>query len=269
MTARLPALPSANTIPTPAQWALARMLDAAFDDPEAAQRCVELALKNASRRTIPESLEELLQFGREHLVPVLAEELGPRIVAMLFEDLTNELGNLRRSEVRFAPTPRAFRRPSTAPRITLSPASEVPPSSGPSLNTIQSPAPRESLPAAARPVVAIVEGDRWRRAPIARALVQGGCDVLPLDSSAAALDHLPRGHAERIDVVVMEIVAEDDRLLLRQLVSRFPSVRVIAWTEAAAEEAGLQLTTAGLVAFAHLPRAAAPAQVAEAARRLV
>jgi hypothetical protein len=266
MTARLPALPS-NAIPTPAQWALARMLDAAFDDPEQAQRCVEIALKNASRRTIPEGVEDLLQFGREHLVPVLAEELGPRIVQMLFEDLASELGKLRRSDVRFAPAPRAFRRPSTAPRVTLSPASEVPVSSRP-LNTIQSPAPRDSLPAQ-RPVVAIVEGDRWRRAPIARALVQGGCDVLPLDSSAAALDHLHRGHAERIDVVILEIATDDDRLLLRELVMRFPSVRAIAWTEASADETGQRLTTAGIVAFAHLPRAAAPAQVAEAARRLV
>jgi hypothetical protein len=244
------------------------MLDAAFDDAEAAQRCVEIALKNASRRTIPEGVEDLLQFGREHLVPVLAEELGPRIVAMLFEDLTSDLGKLRRSDIRVAPAQRAFRRPSTVPRITLSPASEVPSSSRPSLTTIQSPAPRDSLPAQ-RPVVAIVEGDRWRRAPIARALVQSGCDVLPLDSSAAALDHLHRGHAERVDVVIMEITSDDDRHLLAELITRFPSVRAIAWTEAEADDASRTHTTAGLVAYAYLPRASAPAQVAEAARRLV
>jgi hypothetical protein len=237
MSARRPA---DATAPSPAQWALARMLDAAFDDPEVAQRCVELALKSASRITIPDGVEELLAFGREHLVPVLSDELGPRIVAMLFEDLVTDLRKLRKSEIRFAPVPRAFRRSSTVPRLTLSPASEVP-SSRPSLTTIQSPAPRDSLPAG-RPVVALVEGDRWRRAPIARQLVQNGCDVLPLDSSAAALDHL------------------------HQLRTRFPAARIVAWSNdpAASEHA----RTAGFEQVVELSRTVSPASVADAAKKL-
>lgn len=255
--------------PSPAQWALARMLDAAFDDPDVANRCIELALKNAGRLTIPETVDELLRFGREHLVPVLSDELGPRIVSMLFEDLANELGKLRRSDMRLAVTPRQFRQPSTIPRLTVPPitVSEVPSSSRRN-PTIQSPEPRESLPAT-RPLIAIVESDRWSRAPIARVLVQSGCDVLPLDGSRAALDHLHRAPSDRIDVVVTEIASSDDALLLRELRARFPAVRVVAWSQLPSEQASRTLSTAGVSSFHVVPRTAPASHVADAVRRLV
>lgn len=161
--------------PSAAQWALARMLDAAFDDKDIAARAVELALKNAGRRTIPDSIDEMLVFGREHLCPVLADELGPRLVQALFDDLIGELGNLRRSEMRFA-APRRMK--SSVPRLTVPPITEVPRP----LPTMLSPAPNGE--GGTRKVVAIVEQDRWTRASVARVLVQAGFDVLPLDSEA-------------------------------------------------------------------------------------
>lgn len=159
---------------SPAQFALGRMLDAAFDDRESAGRIVARALGNAGRSELPENTEELLAFGREHLCPLLAEELGPRLVAALFEDLVAELSNLRRSDTRLAAQPR--RVISNAPRLTVPPITEVPAS----LPTIHSPAPNES--SALRKVVAVVEKDRWTRASVARVLVQCGFDVLPLDA---------------------------------------------------------------------------------------
>ncbi len=161
------------SVASPAQWALARMLDAAFDDRESADRIVDGALESAGRSTLPEASEELLAFGREHLCPMLAEELGPRLVAALFEDLVAELSQLRRSDTRLA-SPRTIL--SNVPPLTVPPITEVPAS----LPTIQSPAPTDS--SALRKVVAVVERDRWTRASVARVLVQCGFDVLPLDT---------------------------------------------------------------------------------------
>lgn len=156
-----------SAAPTPAQWALSRMLEAAFDDADSAARCIELALVGAGRHTVPESVEDLLDFGREHLCPILAEELGPRIVQALFDDLIAELNALRRSDTRVS-----------ALRPLESGISGL---AGGNLPTIQSPAPSEDD--GVRKVIALVERDRWTRAAVARVLVQSGFDVLPLDTT--------------------------------------------------------------------------------------
>jgi len=247
--------------PSPAQWALARMLDAAFDDRETAARCMELALLNASRRTIPQSIDEMLAFGREHLLPIMADELGPRIVQALFEDLTGELARLRRSDVHSA-MPRPMK--SSVPRLTVPPVdgeggevvSEVPVSNP----TIHSPAPSEDP--AARPVIAIVEADRWTRASIARVLVQGGYDVLPLDGPSA-LGDLPY----EIDIMVID-VGEAEIEAIRALREKRPNVRIVAWTKVEASEAGRRLRDAGIAHHAAIARAATSAQVADAVRSL-
>lgn len=184
-----------SVAPSPAQWALARMLDAAFDDKEAANRCVEVALANAGRETIPESATDLLTFGQEYLCPVLAEELGPRIVQALFDDLCSELAQLRRSSLRVA-TAKPFK--SSVPRLTVPPITEVPRS----LPTIHSPAPNDDV--TARKVIALVERDRWTRASIARVLVQSGFDVLPLDSTDELLQ-------ARVDAIVFVGEAKGDQ----------------------------------------------------------
>jgi len=240
--------------PSPAQWALARMLDAAFDDPEMAARCMELSLTHAGRRTVPSAVEEMLAFGREHLLPIMAEELGPRIVQALFDDLAAELALLRRSDVHTA-MPRPFK--SSLPRLTVPPViSELP-----SAPTIQSPAPSED--AVTRPVIAIVEEDRWTRASLARVLVQGGCDVLPLDGPSALADL-----SYDIDVIVID-VSDVELRAVRVLREKRPALRVLAWTKLEAIEAGRLLGEAGITAFDAIPRTAPPARVADAVRALV
>lgn len=269
MRARLPVTSAAE--PSPAQWALARLLDAAFDDADLAERCLERALRDANRVTVPDRVDDLLVFGRGHLVPILAEELGPRLAATLFEDLEHELVKLRKSDARVAP-PRAFRRPSTAPRLTVpavdrSPAiaTEAPRSP---LPTIQSPEPRDSLPAD-RPVLALVEGDGFARAPVARALVRAGFDVLPLDSPAAVLDFCHRESTRtRIHVVVVEIDGDVDAALAA-LRERDADLRVLAWTRARPESAADRLVRVGVSRFAVVSRTATAAQLVEAARRLL
>jgi len=239
--------------PSPAQWALSRMLDAAFDDRETASRCMNQALTRAGRRTVPESIDEMLAFGREHLLPIMAEELGPRLVAALFEDLTAEL--MRRSDVHNT-TQAPFN--SSIPRLTVPPIiSEVPRSSP----TIQSPAPGEGV-APTRPVIAIVETDRWTRASIARVLVQGGYDVLPLDTPAT-LRELPY----EINVLVIE-VDDTELAALCTLFARRPNLRVVAWTKREPSEAGRRLHEAGITRNVVVARTASMAQLADAVRGL-
>jgi len=240
--------------PSPAQWALARMLDAAFDDREVAARCMELALVNAGRRTVPQAIEEMLSFGREHLLPIMAEELGPRIVQALFDDLAAELARLRRSDIHSA-MPRPLK--SSIPKLTVPPIISEAPRSNP---TIQSPAPNED--ASTRPVIAIVEADRWARASLARVLVQSGFDVLPLDAPTGAID-LPY----EIDVIVID-VGESELDALSALCQRRPRLRVLAWTKLDAADAGQRLGAAGVAQHAAIPRTASTAQIAEALRRL-
>ena len=240
--------------PSPAQWALARMLDAAFDDREVAARCMELALVNAGRRTVPQASDEMLSFGREHLLPVMAEELGPRIVQALFDDLAAELARLRRSDIHSA-MPRPLN--SSIPKLTVPPIISEAPRSNP---TIQSPAPNED--ASARPVIAIVEGDRWTRASLARVLVQNGFDVLPLDTPNGALD-LPY----EIDVIVID-VGENELNALQAFCQNRPRLRVLAWTKLDAAEAGRKLAAVGVSHHGAIPRSASTAQIAEALRRL-
>ncbi len=250
-----------------AQTALARMLEAAFDEPELAERCITAALLDAGRDDVPADTEELLAFGREHLVPILAEELGPRIVSMLFEDLVSDLARLRRSDIRLTdPTPRAL---GALGPLTLPPLRDFEQRPHTPAPTMHSPAPRESLPAI-RAVVAIIESDRWVRAPIARGLVQAGYDVLPLDSATSLLDLFRDGEAsERIDVVVTEVTSPEDAAVLRELRLRRPNARVVAWTRATSELAAGRVAQSGIASFSVVPRNVAAARVVEAARRLL
>lgn len=240
--------------PSPAQWALARMLDAAFDDRETAARCMDLALTRAGLRTVPEGIDETLQFGREHLLPILAEELGPRLVQALFEDLTAEL--MRRSAVHAA-ADRAST--SSAPRLTVPPIISERPRSNP---TIHSPAPADDA-APARPIIAVVEPDRWVRASVARVLVQNGCDVLPLDEPTALVDA-----PYEIDVVVIDL-GRAELEAVRALAARRRGLRVVAWTRLETSDATRRLDEIGVARTAAVPRTAPTAHLADTVRTLL
>jgi hypothetical protein len=196
----------------------------------------------------------MLAFGRAHLLPIMAEELGPRIVQALFDDLTAELARLRRSDVHSA-LPRPLK--SSLPRLTVPPLISEVPRSNP---TIQSPAPTDDQ--STRPVIAIVEADRWTRASIARVLVQSGFDVLPLDGPSGALE-LPY----EIDVVVIDL-GDTELEAIKALCVRRPSLRILAWTKLDPKEAARMLSEVGVSRHAAISRTATTAQIADAVRKL-
>lgn len=205
---------------SPARWALSQMLEAAFDDHESMRRTLDVALRGAARTTLPESIDDVLAFARDHLQPLLAEELGPRTVQMLLDDLCAELSRMRRSSVRMARV--ALRRiASPVEPLTLGPVSEGHP-------TIRSPEPNEALPSE-RPLVAIADGDRWARAPIARALLQAGFDVLPLEGPADLLDVCACGDLQRrFDALIIDPDAPDAEAAVAALHTLRPAVRVLS-----------------------------------------
>lgn len=202
---------------SPGQFALSRALATACADGELAHRCVNTALRSAGLTAMPEEMESLLQFALEHLEPVLAEELGPRMARTMMEDLEEEIHRVRRSTVRMARV--ALKRVPTPAMPKTVPPTPVP--------TVRSPAPRESLPVT-RPVVALVDDDRWSRSSLARTLLQAGCDVLPLDSPRdlieSFVDAAPDTH---VDVVVIDAREPRAPEAIAALLHALPRVRVV------------------------------------------
>jgi len=208
---------------SPGPWALSRALANACADSELAQRCLAAALASAAVALVPEDFDALLGFAHQHLEPVLAEELGPRTAQTMIAELEAEIVTVRRSAVRpvarvalkRVPTPAA----QNAPPVT---ESTRPPSSP----TVHSPAPRDSLPAS-RPVVGLVDPDRWGRTTIARSLLQAGCDVLPLDGPTELLEMFTRGTDARIDVLVIDLGESGAAEAIAAMLAVLPLARVL------------------------------------------
>lgn len=202
---------------SPGQFALSRALAAACADGELAHRCVNAALRSADLVSMPEEMDSLLQFALDHLEPVLAEELGPRIARTMMEDLEEEMHRVRRSTVRMARV--ALKRVPTPAMPKTVPPTPVP--------TVRSPAPRESLPVT-RPVVALVDEDRWARASLARTLLQAGCDVLPLDTPRdlieSFVDAAPDTHVDVLVIATREAHAPE---AIAALLHALPRARVV------------------------------------------
>jgi hypothetical protein len=264
------ALGIARTETSTAHFAFEQMLTAAFDDDAAARACIASALARAGCDRLPDEPDDLMAFTRDHVVPILTEELGPRLVAMLFEDLVAETAFLRRSETRLAhPIGRALRRLTTSSGLSSTatrPANRAKRALAP-MPTIQSPEPRDSAPPC-RPLVAVAERDRWRRAQVARALVQAGFDVLPLDDLEVLVGALEAGEDAPFDLLITDLV-DDLEGRLAALRERRPHLRVLAWTDRSPEEGSSLLAAAGVDGFAFLPRAAPLPRLGDAARRLL
>lgn len=180
----------------------------------------------------------MLDFVRAHMMSVLAEELGPRIVSALLDELARELA--RSSD---DADPPSSRRPvSERPVIT----SEVPKSSGVRL----------------RSSVILVDPDRFARSNLARTLVTGACDVAAAESP---LDI--RSFDGRLDVAIINMDVPDVAMILGAILATEPDVRVIAMSNDVASAETL-LRAARVRTFRVIGRAARGTDVLELVKRL-
>lgn len=220
---------------TPAQRALRRLLSAAFDDPSQANETVIRALESAQLGELPGDAEDMLAFTRIHVAPIVGEALGPRLASALVTDFEEELSVL--------PTP---------PMPFPTPLAQKPP---------VIPIDRSSSPRAAALscAVLLVDVDRLTRAPLARALVRGGCNVTAVEDVAGASAAL---RAEKIDVAILDGDSPAFEALVKAIVAAPGSVAIVARAEKTAA-ANSRLLTSGARDFAVRAKSASSAELIE------
>ena len=74
---------------TPAHRALGPLLKTALGDDESAMTLMATAIRRAALPRAPDDERGLLAFVEEHLRPLLAEEVGPRLAEALLADWAN------------------------------------------------------------------------------------------------------------------------------------------------------------------------------------
>lgn len=189
---------------TEPQRALMRRLAAAFGDESTGRMLVQAALREARRANLPNEPDALLDFVRAYMMSTLTEELGPRLVAALLEDLEQELAIIDRPSTRVAIG--SMEPPSTR-RVALSGSMEPPKSSGVRL----------------RPNVVLCDTDRFARAALARSLVGTDCDVAAAESPTDIMSI-----DGRIDVAIVNMQMGEVASMLGALSARAPEARVVA-----------------------------------------
>lgn len=170
-----------------------RLLDAAFGEETPGRTFVQNALRASRRTALPTDADALLDFVRAYLVAPLAEELGPRIVSALLDDLSNELAHARGR-------------------------ADAPPS-----KPIAATDPPKSSGVRFRASVLLCDADRFKRATLARSLLSTSFDVAAADSplDIVSLD-------ASIDVAILDMNVAEVAAVLGALRSKQPDIRVIA-----------------------------------------
>jgi len=124
-----------------ARAVLLSLLEAAYGSTDDGRAALERALRGAERTELPASVSDLLSFVRTGLLPVLSEDLGPRLTMTLLEDF------IAAYEIRTGVT---VKESATRARVT--------------------PRPREQR-------VLLVDADRVGRTTLARGLARQKCLV--------------------------------------------------------------------------------------------
>jgi CheY-like chemotaxis protein len=224
---------------TPAQRALRRLLSAVFDDPSRATDTIVRALRKADMPELPGEAPAILDFARAHLEPLVAEAVGVRLAHALVSDFTDELANL----------------PTQAPTL---PPVLAPPKKR---RSVRPPTRMKSLSCA----VLVVDADRLRRAPLARALLRGGCAVTAADDARATAAAL---RAEKIDVAVLDGDAEDFDATVQAVTGALGSVAIVARSDDVART-NAALLASGARDFAVRAKGATAEQLLETIGRFV
>ncbi len=225
---------------TPAQRALRRLLSAAFDDPSRANETVLTALSQARLSELPDDAATILGFARAFVAPVVATAIGARLAQAFIADFEEELSALPTPPMPF-PTP-------------LAPPLIIPPdrSSSPRMTALNC-------------SVLLVDADRLGRAPLARALVRGGCDVTAAEDvkgTAAAL------RAEKIDVALLDADHAEFDAIIRAVTEAPGSVAIVARADKVAT-ANSRLLASGARDFAVRPKTVATNELLELIARFI
>jgi CheY-like chemotaxis protein len=253
----------------PAHRALYRILETTIPERLAWERAIDRSLVEARLDDLPVDYDDLLAFVRVYLVRHLDDGDRPWLVGSLIEDLEAEaevarLGGDQNSSARMAAATRIPERPANtepAPADGELISQSIP--KAPALPMIASP----RRPRIDRPAVLVVDHDRFGRAALSRALVQGRCDVTVLDSREEAIATIAGSDA--IDVLVIDVDATGSDGVLQALVRARPEVPVLAWTNAPAAVAEHVAHVAGVRSCAVVGRSARGVDVNEALRRLL
>lgn len=177
-----------------ARAVLLSLLEAAYGSTDDGRAALERALRGAERTELPASVSDLLSFVRTGLLPVLSEDLGPRLTMTLLEDF------IAAYEIRTGVT---VKESATRARVT--------------------PRPREQR-------VLLVDADRVGRTTLARGLARQKC-LVTIAASLEELGQIARS-GEEIDTAVLDGRLSSRLLFMEVIADRFPGVSLVVRTDA-------------------------------------
>jgi hypothetical protein len=198
----------------------------------------------AGRDDLPLTGPEIVAFVHAHLVPLLTDQIGPRLTMALLDDLGEKLGvepSDASGEIQSSvPPPASIPRPIARMRQGSSPRVK----------------PKFS--------VVLVDADRVGRSTVARALLRAKWNVTAVDTAADMATALQAG--EPIDVLLIDAHHAELETILASVLSARPSVALVIRSWDAARSRAL---LAGLGAERYEVRShdAPPEELLEAARR--
>ena len=269
----MPGLPNNEpSIRTAAQRALFRILETTIPDRVVSERALRSALSEARLSDVPEEFDQLVPFVRRYLALQLDDADRPWLVTSVIEDVEAEAEVARLGDGSSARMAVATRIPERFP-TEPAPAGEREEDEFPSVEIEVAPVvprapsvPRIAL-RATRPSVLVIDGDRFKRSALARALVQGRCDVTVLDGGDEAIAAITS--SEPIDIIIVDVDAAGADTLLSTAVAARPEVAILAWTNAPASVAEHVARVAGVRAYAVIARSAHNSEIHDSISRLL
>lgn len=263
-----------------AQRVLVRHMRGVLPDDANCAAVVLASLDSARIDALPTEPIELIDFTREHLVPALKKEIGPKLAFALLNDVTVEIREMGEASSRgpniktplvvipVRPPPKDASGVNGAvkvsfPKLRRSVASLVRTASMRIRAAISS---AKTSPSGDHLPVLLVHPDRLVRASIARALVNARFDVTGFDSTPQLIPTLRSRKGACI--VVLDIWEKGVEATLRSVAMANPDVRILAWTDMDKSAGESLLRASGAKRFAVLSRTAAEIELVDAARKL-
>jgi hypothetical protein len=223
---------------------LLTLLELACGSTEPALDAIRQAMVLAGRDDLPLTGPEIVAFVHAHLVPLLTDQIGPRLTMALLDDLGEKLGvepSDASGEIQSSvPPPASIPRPIVRMRSASSPRVK----------------PKFS--------VVLVDADRVGRSAVARALLRAKWNVTAVDTAADMATALQAG--EPIDVLLIDAHHAELETILASVLSARPSVALVIRSWDAARSRAL-LAGLGAERFEVRSHDAPPEELLEAARR--